>query len=317
MNLRSKPSSAEPVNILKDPTRPQFLTSSRCNPHPTRPTSLRSRKRGLRTSHQQSQTPLYRLRRRPNHSLRRSRALQLVGRRPNRPGNSRGDQAPPTSRAERLRILKHRGGPLRQQLSRRAIDRFMKLEHHHCRSRHAPAAVPELDVCAMNASTSLMKYDWISKRRFWLSCAVSPVFLVVGCAFLFMAHTGWQLAGGAVFILGLFLLIQKQTIFDRPRGLLRAVHRALGFFPIWQRTLRLDEFDAIVVERRETYHPAQPRAESEDFDINWRVGLRRKVGRPYWVCCDSAKHGQPHVRVEEFARRLSSDTGLEIIETEV
>jgi hypothetical protein len=32
----------------------------------------------------------------------------------------------------------------RQQPLRRAVDRLWKLEHHHCRPRPAPAAVPEL-----------------------------------------------------------------------------------------------------------------------------------------------------------------------------
>jgi hypothetical protein len=32
----------------------------------------------------------------------------------------------------------------RQQPPRQAVDRFMKLEQHHCRPCLAPAAVPEL-----------------------------------------------------------------------------------------------------------------------------------------------------------------------------
>ena len=32
----------------------------------------------------------------------------------------------------------------RQHPPRRAVDRFMKLERHHCRPHLAPAAVPEL-----------------------------------------------------------------------------------------------------------------------------------------------------------------------------
>lgn len=165
----------------------------------------------------------------------------------------------------------------------------------------------------MNASTSLMTYDWISKRRFWLSCAVSPVLLAVGCVFLFMAHPGWRLAGGAVIVLGLLMLIQKRTILDKPQSVLHVAHHFLRFCPIWRRTFRLEQFDAVVIERRTSYH----RAQSESYDIHYRVGLRRKTGRLYWVRDDSFVNGQPCRRAEEFAHRLSCDTGLEIIEIEV
>jgi len=168
----------------------------------------------------------------------------------------------------------------------------------------------------MKASTSLMIYDWFSKRRFWLSCAVSPVFLVAGCFFLFMAHTGWRLAGGAVIIVGLLMLVQKKTSLDKPQGVLHVAHHFLGFCPIWRRTFRLEQFDAVVIERRTSYHPSSPRAESENYDIHYRVGLRRKTGRHYWVHHESFVSGQPCRRAEEFAHRLSCDTGLETIEVE-
>ena len=169
----------------------------------------------------------------------------------------------------------------------------------------------------MNASTSLITYDWISKRRFWLSCAVSLVFLVVGCVFLFMAHTGWRLAGGAVIFLGLLMLIQKRTILDKPQSVLHIAHHLLGFCPIWRRMFRLEQFDAVVIERRTAYHPSFPRAESESYDIHYRVGLRQKTGRHYWVNGDSCVNSQSCRRAEEFAHRLSCETGLEIIEVEV
>lgn len=169
----------------------------------------------------------------------------------------------------------------------------------------------------MDSPTPLITYDGISRGRSWLSCAVSPIFLAAGIAFLFLEHIGWRLAGGVSLFLGLALLIQKQTILDTSRGSLHSVHRFLGCGPFWRRTFQLDQFDAVVIERRETYHPSRPRAESANFDIQFRVGLRRKQGRPYWVCQDSVANGQPCRRVEELARRLSCDTGLEVVEIDV
>ena len=169
----------------------------------------------------------------------------------------------------------------------------------------------------MNPLTPQIAYDRISKPRFWLSCAVSPVFLCVGIAFLRFEHIGWQLAGGAILALGLLMPIQRKMILDKSRALLRETHRFLGFFPIWQRSFQLVQFDAVVVERRETYHPSGPRAESQDYDILYRIGLRRKAGRPYWIRDESFRCGQSDLRVEEFAHRLSCDTGFEIVEVEV
>lgn len=172
----------------------------------------------------------------------------------------------------------------------------------------------------MNPSTPQITYDGISRGRFWLFCAVSPVFLTVGIAFLSMLHAphaGWRIAGGVSLFLGLAMVIQKKTILDKSRGSLQVVHRFVGWFPLWQRTFRLDHFDAVVIERRETYHPSRPRAGSESYDILYRVGLRRKKGRSLWVRDDSFTNGQPYLRVEEFARRLSCDSGLEIIEIDV
>jgi len=105
---------------------------------------------------------------------------------------------------------------------------------------HHSTAVFDL-VNAMNSSPPMITYDWISKGRYWLSCAVS----------------------------------------------------------------------------RETYHPAWPHAESERYDILYRVGLRRKQGQSLWVRNDSFSNGQPYLRVEELARRLVGDTGLQIVEIDV
>lgn len=169
----------------------------------------------------------------------------------------------------------------------------------------------------MNTSTAAIDYNWVSKWRFWLSCAVSIVFLTVGVAFLCLGHVGWRLAGGVSLFLGLAMLIQKKTIVDKSRGLLRVVHRFLGFLPVWQRTLHFDRFDAVVIEKGETYHPSRPLPESEDYDIHYRIGLRRRIGRPYWIRHESVTNGQPCLRGEEVARRLSCDTGLEIVEIDV
>jgi len=181
---------------------------------------------------------------------------------------------------------------------------------------HHSTAVFDL-VNAMNSSPPMITYDWISKGRYWLSCAVSPVFLTVGIAFLFMQHIGWRLAGGVSIFLGLAMLIQKKTILDKSGGSIHVVHRFLGCCPLRQRTFRLDLFDAVVIERRETYHPAWPHAESKRYDILYRVGLRRKQGQSLWVRNDSFSNGQPYLRVEELARRLAGDTGLQIVEIDV
>ncbi len=169
----------------------------------------------------------------------------------------------------------------------------------------------------MNSSTPLITYGWITKERYWLSCAVSPVLVLVGGAFLSMPHVGWQLAGGAVCFMGLLMLIQIQTVFDKSRGLLCVHHRLFGHLPVWTQTFRLDEFDAVVVERHESYHPSWPRAESENYFISYRIGLRRKMGRRFWIRHDSFSSLESSRRAEEFAWRLSCDTGLETIETEV
>jgi hypothetical protein len=42
----------------------------------------------------------------------------------------------------------------------------------------------------MNTSTAVIDYSWVSKWRFWLSCAVSIVFLTVGVSFLCLEHVG-------------------------------------------------------------------------------------------------------------------------------
>jgi hypothetical protein len=166
-------------------------------------------------------------------------------------------------------------------------------------------------------SPSVTTYDWISKERFWLSCLVSPVFLAAGCTFLSYGRVGWQITGSILLLLGLLMLMRRKTIFDRHQRQLQSSHCFLGLVPIWQRTFQLDEFDAIVIERRETYHPARPHPESDTYDIFYRIGLRRKEGRPFWVRDDSFSNYQPCLRVEEFARRLARDTGLEIVEVDV
>ena len=169
----------------------------------------------------------------------------------------------------------------------------------------------------MNASTSLTTYDWISKDRFWLGCSVATVFVAVGWGFLRMGHIGWGLVGGVLFILGVLMFIQKKITFDKGRRVFLEAHRFLGFLQVWQRTLPFDRFDAVVIEKKESAHPSWPRQESQNYDISYRIGLRRKVGRPFWIRHDSFSYGQPYLRVEEFARRLSCDTGFEIIEVEV
>lgn len=170
----------------------------------------------------------------------------------------------------------------------------------------------------MNASSSLPKYEWISKRRFMLSCAISPVFLSFGCVFLSLdKSSGWRLAGSISILLGLLMLVQKMTVFDKSQGLLHVAHRFLGLFPLWWRRFKLDCFDAVIIERRTSYHPSSPRAESESYDILCRVGLRRKAGRPFWLREDSFSSRESCRRAEEFAFRVSCDTGFEIVEVEV
>ena len=170
----------------------------------------------------------------------------------------------------------------------------------------------------MNASSSLPTYEWISKRRFMLSCAISPVFLAFGCVFLSQdKSSGWRLAGSISVLVGLLMLVQKRTVFDKSQGLLQVAHRFLGLFPIWWRRFRFDCFDAVVIERRTSYHPSSPRAESESYGIYYRVGLRRKAGRPFWLREDSFSSRESCRRAEEFAFRVSCDTGFEIVEVEV
>jgi len=162
-------------------------------------------------------------------------------------------------------------------------------------------------ICVMNNPTPLITYDWVSKRRYWFSCAVSPVFLLAGLSFVFIDHIGWRLAGGALITLGFFMLVQKETAFDKAQGVFHVRHRLVGRYLVWIRALRLDEFDAVVLERNDR---------GEDGKV-CQLGLRRKLGRPYWLCSDSYSSLQPSRRIEEFAWKLSCDTGLEVVEVEV
>lgn len=122
-----------------------------------------------------------------------------------------------------------------------------------------------------------------------------------------MEHTGWRLAGGAVILLGFFMLVQKETAFDKGRAVFCVRHRLLGRYLVWSRALPLHDFDAVVLEQNDR---------GVDGKV-CQVGLRRKIGRLFWIRQDSFSSVESCRRAEEFAHQLSCDTGLEMIETEV
>lgn len=136
-------------------------------------------------------------------------------------------------------------------------------------------------------------------RLLWPSFALGALGVGFGIHF----GIGWYwcvLIGASALLLGMW--IQCRAVIEPSDGIVCEEVRLGGRRLLWKRTYALRDFEAIVFDQLDS--------DPED----WGVGIRHHSGRRIWIKrCGSAGGLRPPGRAaEEFAWRLSCDTGLQI-----
>lgn len=137
-------------------------------------------------------------------------------------------------------------------------------------------------------------------RAVWLA-VFAGLGVVFGCARLHLGWGWWM--GGLVICLVLAGVVTRRAVVDYSRGSVREESLLFGRRLLSLREFPFGDFSAIVYERR--------RNETEDLTF---VGLEHRLGRRFWLRGFSNGGVSRGRGAEEFAWRLSCDTGIEIRE---